>query len=111
MGPRGGADGPSAERHRRRRPARRGALLFAPPAAERFLNHRPAEGCHRNLAEHSLLLQATNLDSVITSVRSYYAINVVARVLSSPGGDQGHPQLSRCAGRHSHSGDLSLTLG
>jgi adenylate cyclase len=40
----------------------------------------------RNLAEHSLLLQANNLNSVITSVRSYYANNVVARVLSSPGG-------------------------
>src|SRR5436190_4064384 len=40
----------------------------------------------RNLAERSLLLQANNLNSVITSVRSYYATNVVARVLASPGG-------------------------
>ncbi|CAN5383908.1 adenylate/guanylate cyclase domain-containing protein [soil metagenome] len=39
----------------------------------------------RNLAERSLTLQATDLNSVITSVRSYYATNVVARVLGSPG--------------------------
>jgi adenylate cyclase len=39
----------------------------------------------RDLAERSLKLQANSLNSVITSVRSYYATNVVARVLASPG--------------------------
>ncbi|HWT30186.1 MAG TPA: adenylate/guanylate cyclase domain-containing protein, partial [Propylenella sp.] len=31
----------------------------------------------RNLAERSLSLQARDLNSVITSVRSYYATNIV----------------------------------
>ena len=39
----------------------------------------------RNLAERSLSLQARDLNSVITSVRSYYATNIVSRVLSGPG--------------------------
>ncbi|WP_119388098.1 adenylate/guanylate cyclase domain-containing protein [Taklimakanibacter lacteus] len=39
----------------------------------------------RNLAEQSLRLQASDLNSVITSVRSYYSKNVVGRVLANPG--------------------------
>jgi adenylate cyclase len=39
----------------------------------------------RNLTETALRRQASDLNSVISSVRSYYASNVVARVLSSPG--------------------------
>lgn len=42
----------------------------------------------RNLAEGSLRLQASDLNSVITSVRSYYSKNVVGRVLASPGDTQ-----------------------
>ncbi|MFO0992029.1 MAG: adenylate/guanylate cyclase domain-containing protein [Hyphomicrobiales bacterium] len=38
----------------------------------------------RNLSEQSLLNQSANLNSVISSVRAYYAKNVVARVLASP---------------------------
>jgi adenylate cyclase len=38
----------------------------------------------KNLADRSLHLQANNLNSVISSVRSYYANNVVARVLAHP---------------------------
>ncbi len=39
----------------------------------------------RNLTETALRRQASDLNSVISSVRGYYASNVVARVLSSPG--------------------------
>ena len=38
----------------------------------------------RNLTETSLLRQAKDLNSVVSSVRSYYASNVVGRVLASP---------------------------
>ena len=38
-----------------------------------------------NLTEAALRRQASDLNSVITSVRGYYARNVVARVLASPG--------------------------
>jgi adenylate cyclase len=39
----------------------------------------------RNLSESALRHQAADLDSVITSVRSYYGANIVARVLAHPG--------------------------
>jgi adenylate cyclase len=39
----------------------------------------------RNLAENSLLRQAKDLNSVVSSVRGYYASNVVGRVLGSHG--------------------------
>jgi adenylate cyclase len=39
----------------------------------------------RNLTETALRRQASDLNSVISSVRGYYASNVVARVLASPG--------------------------
>src|SRR5439155_26825795 len=39
----------------------------------------------RNLTETSLLRQARDLNSVVSSVRGYYASNVVGRVLASPG--------------------------
>src|SRR5204862_1543343 len=38
-----------------------------------------------NLAEAALRRQATDLNSVISSVRGYYASNVVGRVLANPG--------------------------
>lgn len=38
-----------------------------------------------NLSDAALHRQASDLNSVITSVRGYYANNVVARVLASPG--------------------------
>ena len=38
-----------------------------------------------SLAEAVLRRQATDLNSVLTSVREYYAANVVRRVLASPG--------------------------
>jgi adenylate cyclase len=39
----------------------------------------------RNLTETSLLRQAKDLNSVVSSVRGYYASNVVGRVLASLG--------------------------
>ena len=39
----------------------------------------------RSLTEAALRRQASDLNSVITSVRGYYATNVVGRVLSAPG--------------------------
>ncbi|MDP1749793.1 MAG: response regulator [Reyranella sp.] len=39
----------------------------------------------RNLSETALRLQAKDLNSVITSVRTYYATNVVGHVLAMPG--------------------------
>jgi adenylate cyclase len=42
----------------------------------------------RNLTEANLLRQARDLNSVVTSVRGYYASNVVGRVLASPGSTQ-----------------------
>ncbi len=43
----------------------------------------------RNLTEANLLRQARDLNSVVTSVRAYYASNVVGRILASPGIDPG----------------------
>ena len=42
----------------------------------------------RNLTEKALLRQANDLNAVVTSVRGYYASNVVGRVLASPGSTQ-----------------------
>ena len=39
-----------------------------------------------NLAETNLRRQASDLNSIISSVRGYYASNVVGRVLAAPGG-------------------------
>ena len=65
----------------------------------------------RNLAERSLDLQANNLNSVITSVRSYYARNVVARVLASPGATQVVHNYSSVPGAIPIPATLSLELG
>ena len=46
-----------------------------------------------NLAEANLRRQASDLNSVITSVRSYYATNVVGRVLPVARADAGRAQL------------------
>ena len=59
-----------------------------------------------NLADAALRRQATDLNSVVSSVRSYYASNVVGRILAHPGGDPGDPQLRDRTGRHPDSGDV-----
>ena len=40
----------------------------------------------RNLADSNLRRQASDLNSIITSVRGYYASNVVGRILAAPPG-------------------------
>jgi adenylate cyclase len=65
----------------------------------------------RNLSEHSLNLQADNLNSVITSVRGYYAKNVVARVLESPGETKVVHNYSSIPGAIPIPATLSLELG
>lgn len=42
----------------------------------------------KNLSDAALRRQASDLNSVISSVRSYYASNVVGRVLAHPGTTQ-----------------------
>src|SRR5262245_58019132 len=42
----------------------------------------------KNLSERALRLQARDFNSIVTSVRAYYATNVVERVLATPGHSQ-----------------------
>jgi hypothetical protein len=42
----------------------------------------------RNLTETTLLRQARDLNSAVTSMRAYYGTNVVGRILDSPGSTQ-----------------------
>src|SRR3954470_12325963 len=64
-----------------------------------------------NLAEAALRRQANNLNSVITSVRSYYATNVVARVLSTPGSTKVIHNYKDVPGAIPIPATLSLELG
>jgi adenylate cyclase len=64
-----------------------------------------------NLAEGALRRQAGDLNSVITSVREYYAANVVRRVLSSPGTTQVAHNYETIAGAIPIPATLSLELG
>ena len=59
-----------------------------------------------NLAETNLKRQASDLNSIISSVRSYYANNVVGRILAAPGVPTkvAHNYAGDPRG-HSHSGD------
>jgi class 3 adenylate cyclase len=65
----------------------------------------------RNLAERSLAMQAGDLNSVISSVRSYYATNIVARVLSNPGRTQVVHNYASVPGAIPIPATLSLELG
>jgi adenylate cyclase len=65
----------------------------------------------RNLAEQSLRLQASDLNSVITSVRSYYGKNVVARVLAHPGATEVIHNYIDVPGAIPIPATLSLELG
>src|SRR5436305_13646160 len=64
-----------------------------------------------NLAEASLRRQATDLNSVITSVRAYYASNVVERVLASPGATSVLHNYDTVPGAIPIPATLSLELG
>ena len=59
-----------------------------------------------SLVESNLRRQASDVNSIITSVRDFYATNVVGRILSAPGTyHQSRAQLRRLPRRHSASGD------
>lgn len=65
----------------------------------------------RNLSEQSLKLQATDLNSVITSVRAYYGKNVVGRILANPGTTQVIHNYTEVPGAIPIPATLSLELG
>jgi adenylate cyclase len=65
----------------------------------------------RNLTERALLRQASDLNSVITSMRGYYANNVVGRVLASPGSTQVVHNYETIPGAIPIPATLSLELG
>jgi class 3 adenylate cyclase len=64
-----------------------------------------------NLAEVALRRQATDLNSVVSSVRSYYASNVVGRVLAHPGATQVIHNYENVPGAIPIPATLSLELG
>src|ERR1700736_991752 len=64
-----------------------------------------------NLAEAALRRQATDLNSVVSSVRSYYATNVVGRVLAHPGATQVVHNYETIPGAIPIPATLSLELG
>jgi adenylate cyclase len=64
-----------------------------------------------NLAETALSQQASDLNSLISSVRAYYATNVVGRILASPGQTQVVHNYSEVPGAIPIPATLSLELG
>jgi adenylate cyclase len=65
----------------------------------------------RTLSENILQRQAVDLNSVITSVRTYYATNVVGRVLSIPGHSEVIHNYKNVPGAIPIPATLSLELG
>jgi adenylate cyclase len=64
-----------------------------------------------NLAEVALRRQASDLNSVVSSVRSYYASNVVGRILDHPGATQVIHNYEAVPGAIPIPATLSLELG
>jgi len=64
-----------------------------------------------SLSEAALQRQASDLNSLITSVRGYYASNVVARVLASPGSTSVVHNYQTIPGAIPIPATLSLELG
>src|SRR5689334_24693387 len=64
-----------------------------------------------NLAETNLRRQAVDLNSVISSVRGYYASNVVGRVLANNGQTQAAHDYEAIPGAIPIPATLSLELG
>ncbi len=69
----------------------------------------------KNLTEANLRRQAGDLNSVVSSVRNYYATNVVGRILSSPGSTQNAQRVAHnyesISGAIPIPATLSLELG
>src|SRR5204863_3134612 len=65
----------------------------------------------RNISETSLRRQASDLSSVISGIRGYYASHIVARVLASPGSTKVLPNYEEVPGAIPIPATLSLELG
>jgi signal transduction histidine kinase/CheY-like chemotaxis protein len=65
----------------------------------------------RDVSEHALQVQARDINSVITGVRTYYANNVVSRVLSVPGHSEVIHNYKDVKGAIPIPATLSLELG
>ena len=65
----------------------------------------------RDLTETALRRQAADLNSVITSIRSYYATNVVGRILGSHGSTSVLPNYEDVPGAIPVPATLSIELG
>ena len=65
----------------------------------------------RNLSESTLRRQASDLNSVITGIRGYYASHIVGRVLASPGSTKVLPNYEEVPGAIPIPATLSLELG
>lgn len=64
-----------------------------------------------NITEASLRRQASDLNSVISGIRSYYSSHVVGRVLASPGSTKVLPNYEEVPGAIPIPATLSLELG
>src|SRR5213080_3343664 len=65
----------------------------------------------RHLSETSLRRQASDLNSVITGIRGYYASHIVGRVLASPGSTKVLPNYEEVPGAIPIPATLSIELG
>jgi adenylate cyclase len=65
----------------------------------------------RHVTETSLLRQANDVNSVVTSVRDYYADNIVSRLLNSPGSTKVARDYEAVPGAIPLPATLSLELG
>src|ERR1700747_1457821 len=65
----------------------------------------------RNLTETALLRQASDLNSVVTSMRGYYASNVVGRVLAASGPTKVADNYEAIPGAIPIPATLSIELG
>jgi signal transduction histidine kinase len=65
----------------------------------------------RDLTETALRRQAADLNSVITSIRGYYASKVVGHILASPGSTQVIPNYDEVPGAIPVPATLSIELG
>jgi adenylate cyclase len=65
----------------------------------------------RNISEMSLRRQASDLSSVISGIRGYYASHIVSRVLASPGSTKVLPNYEEVPGAIPIPATLTLELG
>jgi signal transduction histidine kinase len=65
----------------------------------------------RDLTEAALRRQTADLNSAITSIRGYYAANVVGRILASPGSTRVLPNYEEVPGAIPVPATLSIELG